>query len=268
MQIQKLEAELGHALFERRGKRLVLTEAGRIALDHADAIFARGADLVNALGEGGRERRVLRVGSLATLSRNFQLQFLKPLFKRDDVEIVVRSGGFADMLRALEAHLIDVLLANVAPTRDAATPWVAHPIAKQAVSLVGHPTRKKRPKSLMALLASEPLVLPAAESSIRAGFDALVDRLGVRPRIAAEVDDMAMLRLLARERIGLAVVPSIVVQDELRAGVLVEIAPLPLVETFFAITLARRLPNPLLKSLIRESDDDADTRGRRARSAT
>ena len=56
---------------------------------------------------------MLRVGSLATLSRNFQLGFLRPLFGRDDVEIVVRSGAFAEMLRALEAHLIDVLLANV-----------------------------------------------------------------------------------------------------------------------------------------------------------
>ena len=102
-----------------------------------------------------------------------------------------------------------------------------------------------------------PLVLPAADSSIRAGFDALVNRLGVRPRVVAEVDDMAMLRLLARERIGLAVVPTIVVQDELHARVLVEIAPLPqLKETFFAITLARRFPNPLLKILIAHRDRD------------
>jgi len=156
------------------------------------------------------------------------------------------------MLRVLEAHLIDVVLANAAPPRDASTQWVAHPIAKQPVSLVGHPTRKKRPKDLSALLSSEPLVLPAAESSIRAGFDALVNRLGVRPRVAAEVDDMAMLRLLAREHRGLAVVPSIVVQDELRTGELVEVAPLPLVEMFFAITLARRFPNPLLEALLSE----------------
>jgi LysR family transcriptional activator of nhaA len=251
MQIQKLEAELGHPLFERRGRQLVLTEAGRIALDHADAIFARGEELEGALKGRGKERRVLRVGSLATLSRNFQLRFLRPLFGLDDVEIVVRSGAFADMLRGVEAHLIDVLLANTAPARDAATPWVAHAIAEQPVSLVGPPSKRRRKRGLKELLGSEPLVLPAAESSIRAGFDALVNRLGLHPRIAAEVDDMAMLRLLARERIGLAVVPTIVVQDELRTGALVEIAPLPqLKETFFAITLARRFPNPLLRVLI------------------
>ena len=251
MQIRKLEADLGHPLFERRGKQLLLTEAGRIALDHADAIFARGGELEGALQESGKQRRVLRVGSLATLSRNFQLGFLKPLLRRGDVEIVIRSGAYAEMLRSLEAHLIDVLLVNNAPPRDAATPWVAHAIAEQPVSLVGAPTKKRRPRDLKELLSSEPLVLPAAESSIRAGFDALVHRLGIRPRIAAEVDDMAMLRLLARERIGLAVVPSIVVRDELQARVLVELAPLPqLKETFFAITLQRRFPNPLLKLLI------------------
>ncbi|CAN5843458.1 LysR family transcriptional regulator [soil metagenome] len=263
IQIQKLEAELGHPLFERRGKQLVLTEAGRIALDHADAIFARGEELESALQERGKERRVLRVGSLATLSRNFQLGFLRPLFGRDDVEIVVRSGAFADMLRSLEAHLIDVLLANTAPPRDAATPWVAHAIAEQPVSLVGPPAKTRRKRALRELLASEPLVLPTAESSIRAGFDALVNRLGIHPRIAAEVDDMAMLRLLARERIGLAVVPTIVVRDELQTGVLVEIAPLPeLKETFFAITLARRFPNPLLKVLIPGDREKSSSDGR------
>ena len=251
MQIKRLEHELGHALFERRGRQLVLTEAGQIALDHADAIFATGAELVDTLKERGRDRLVLRVGSLATLSRNFQLRFLQPLFGRDDVEIVIRSGNYAELLRQLEAHRIDVLLATSTPPRDAATPWVAHPIAEQAVSLVGRPRRGKRQPGLAELLAHEPLLLPTKESSIRAGFDALVERMGILPRIAAEVDDMAMLRLLARERMGLAVVPSIVVRDEIDAGSLAEVAQLPdLKETFFAITLSRRFPNPLLKELL------------------
>jgi LysR family transcriptional activator of nhaA len=251
VQIQKLEAQLGHALFERRGKQLVLTEAGRIALDHADAIFATGDELLGTLKErGGAARQVLRVGALATLSRNFQIQFLRPLLRRDDVEIVVRSGGFADLLQHLEAHRLDVVLANAAPPRDAATAWIAHAIADQPVSLVGH-SQRARGRQLEALLAQEPLILPTVESSIRFGFDALVNRLGIHPRIAAEVDDMAMLRLLTREDVGLAVVPPIVVKDELDGGSLVEIERFPdLKETFFAITLARRFPNPLLKLLI------------------
>jgi LysR family transcriptional activator of nhaA len=258
VQIQKLETDLGHALFERRGRQLVLTEAGRITLDHADAIFAMSDELVGTLQARGQERIVLRVGSMATLSRNFQLQFLRPLFGRDDVEIVVRSGGFADLLRGLEAHRLDVVLANTVPSRDAATPWVTQALADQAVSLVGHADYAAGARSLKALLRDEPLVLPGAETGIRIGFNALADRLGVAPRIAAEVDDMAMLRLLARERVGLAVVPSIVVRDELESGELVEIAQLPdLAEHFHAITLLRRFPNPLLRELLSRDRWDA-----------
>ena len=252
VQIAKLEADLGHQLFERRGKQLLLTEAGRIALDHADTIFALGDELVGTLGEsGGPLQSVLRVGALSTLSRNFQLRFLEPLMERDDVEIVIRSGPMRELLRDLEAHRIDVLLANVAPLRDAATDWVPHLIADQPVSLVGPADKAKEKRELVERLREEPLILPAVESSIRSGFDALADRLGVRPRIAAEVDDMAMLRLLARRGIGLAVVPPIVVRDELASGMLVELEQLPgLEETFYAFTASRRFPNPLLRELI------------------
>lgn len=252
VQIQKLETELGHALFERQGKQLRLTEAGRITLDHADRVFSLGEELLGTLSQSGvKARHVLRVGSLATLSRNFQLHFLEPLFRRDDVEIVVRSGAYADMLRNLEAHRIDVLLTNFTPPRDAASAWVAHALAAQPVSLVGHPRHAAQRQPLAELLAQEALVLPAAESSMRSGFDALIDRLGVRPRIAAEVDDMAMLRLLAREHLGLALVPTIVVRDELDRGELVEVEQLPgLEEKFYAITLARRFPHPLLQALL------------------
>ena len=248
MQIQKLEQDLGQPLFERSGKRLILTEAGRIALDFADSIFATGQELLGTLGRLEQaHRRVLRVGALATLSRNFQLQFLQPLLTDMDIGVVVRSGALGELLQSLEAYQLDVLLSNYAPPRDATTRWIAHAIDEQPVSLVGHPRPERAEWDLETLLNREPLVAPTPQSSIRSGFDALVSRLGVRPRIVAEVDDMAMLRLVAREHPGLAVVPPIVVKDELDSGVLVEVAELPgLVETFFAITLARRFPNPVL----------------------
>ncbi len=86
---------------------------------------------------------------------------------------------------------------------------------------------------------------------MRIGFDALADRLGVRPQIVAEVEDMAMMRLLAREDIGLAVLPPIVVKDEIAAGALMEGDQLPdIVETFHAVTMSRRFPNPLLRLLL------------------
>lgn len=251
VQIRKLEERLGHALFDRRGRKLHLTEAGRIALDHADAIFKTGEELLGTLRETGTERQVLRVGALATLSRNFQMEFLRPVFGRTDIELVLRSGSAAELLRALEGLNLDLVLINQAPARDALTPLVAHRIAEQPVALVGTPSRLSRTGSLAEQLRAHPIILPTLESSVRSGFDALADRLGVRPQIVAEVEDMAMMRLLAREDVGLAVLPPIVVKDELAGGLLFESdEPLGITETFYAVTVERRFPNPLLRSLL------------------
>ena len=252
MQISALETYLGQRLFERIGRRLVLTESGHITLDFADAIFAKGDELQGTLGTlEAPKHKVLRIGALATLSRNFQIRFLGPPLAEPGIEMIIRSGRLDELLRSLETYTLDVILSNVVPPRDETTRWVAHAIDKQPVSLIGQPHPNRNHLPLEVLLRDEKLIVPSPESSIRTGFDALVNRMGIQPQIVAEVDDMAMLRLVAREHTGLAVVPPIVVKDELDSGVLVEVAELPgLAETFFAITLTRRFPNPLLNLML------------------
>ena len=251
-QIKALEASLGHDLFERRGRNLALTEAGRIALDHAEEIFRAAEELSDTLKAAGTRRKVLRVGALATLSRNFQLSFLEPIIGRDDVEVVLRSGSQEDLLRGLEALSLDVVLTNLVPARDASSPFLIHRIDEQKVSIVGAPGRSGSASGdVKALLGAHPVILPTPETALRAGFDAMVERMGLIPKIAAEADDMAMLRLLARSDVGVAVIPPIVVQDELASGRLVELARLDgITEMFCAVTIKRRFPNPLLGEVL------------------
>lgn len=254
-QIRQLEQRLGQALFERRGRALHLTEAGRIALDHADSIFATGEEMVSILKERSQTRRPLRIGAIATLSRNFQLAFLKPVLGRDDVEVILRSGSRTELFEALTMLQLDLVLTNHPPDADALTPFVVHRIAEQSIGLIGVPSLCPPGLTLAERLATAPLVLPATSSGPRGDFDALVDRLGVRPKIAAEVDDMAMVRLLAREGVGLAVIPPIVVKDELASGILVDADHLPGIrETFFAVVTRRRYPNPFLQGLLAPMD--------------
>lgn len=103
VQIRKLEASLGNALFERSGRKLHLTEAGRIALDHVDSIFNTGEELLGTLRDADTAHKTLRLGALATLSRNFQMEFLPPL-GRLDVELVLRSGNTAELIASLRAQ--------------------------------------------------------------------------------------------------------------------------------------------------------------------
>jgi len=256
VQIQKLEHQMGHTLFERVGRRLSLTEAGKIALDYADTVFKAGDELMSTLqGRPVASRQVLRVGALTTLSRNFQLEFLRPLIGRTDVELIVRSGTMRDLLAQLEAHAVDVVLANSTAPRDARSALRNHLLNQQPVSLVGRPRLDKRKFLYPEDLRIEPVLLPSLDSDIRIAFDHVLELAGIRPIIMAEVDDMAMLRLLARERDGVTLVPPIVVRDELDAGVLIEHCRIPdVTESFYAIVRKRRFPNQLLTELLKSSN--------------
>jgi len=253
IQLRQLEQSFGQALFERGRGGLRLTEAGRVALDYAETIGRTGEELMDVMlnRAPGAARHVLRVGAVATLSRNFQVEFLKPALHRPSTEVVIRSGAQRDLLVALHAHEVDVVLSNSPARRDAETPWHSHLLAEQSVSLVGVPAWKKRRLRFPGDFRGVPVILPSLESNTRAAFDRLSAAAGIRPRILAEVDDMAMLRLLAREGEGLALVPPVVVRDEIEEGVLVETHRIPQVrETFYAITPSRRFPNQLVGELV------------------
>jgi len=246
-QIKTLEARLGHPLFDRVGRRLVLTEIGRIALDHADRIFGTGEELLATLAGAGGAMPPLRVGALSTLSRNFQLHFLRPVLGNPDIDVILKSGSAAAMFDALTALALDVVLTTEPPRSDGI--FTAHRIAEQSVGIHGAPDRLNHP-DLRSLLAAEAFIVPT-ESSIRTGFRSLSARLGVTPRIAADVDDMAMVRLLAREGAGLAIAPAVVLADEIAGGMLAT-APfdLEIVESFYAVTVNRRFAHPALERLL------------------
>jgi LysR family transcriptional activator of nhaA len=254
VQLKQLEESLGHVLFDRRHGGLELTEAGSMALDYADAIGRAGEELMDVMSHRmGARRQVLRVGAVATLSRNFLLAFVSPILNRAEIELVLRSGSLSELLLAMQAHEVDLVLTNDAVHRDAQRPWHSHRLADQSVALVGAPEWKQKKLRFPRDFGDVPLVLPGHANNARAGFDRLLASAGVRPLIMAEVDDMAMLRLVARAHRGLAILPPIVVKDELENGVLVEVAQLPgLQETFYALTVPRRYAHPMLQSLLQE----------------
>ena len=256
-QIKALEENLGHALFLREGRSLQLTEAGRLALTYAERIFAEGNELYALMRDGEfRKRQIVRVGAVATLSRNFQENFVRPLLQLEEIEMVLQSGTLTDLLTRLSVHSLDLVLSNRRVHRDAQNPWQSHRIARQPVSLVGKPRRTRRPFVFPDDLDTSTIVLPSLESEIRAGFDLLCEQHRVTYRVLAEVDDMAMLRLLARDTDAIALVPTVVVQDELRSGVLVEYCVVPqLFEDFYAITVKRHFQSPILRSLLKRRDE-------------
>jgi LysR family transcriptional activator of nhaA len=258
VQIRQLESQLGQPLFQRVSRRLVLTEAGRITLGYAEKIFPLGSELVATLHHGqSPARQVLRVGAVATLSRNFQRSFFAPLFERRDIELVLHAGSLSELLTRLGAHTLDLVLSNREVHSDAENPWRCRRIARQPISLIGRPRRSRAPFRIPDDLRDVQLLLPGASSEIRSGFDLLCEQHDLRPNVLAEVDDMAMLRLLARDTDAVALLPSVVVRDELSEGRLQEYCVVPgLFESFYAISVKRHFEHPLLKSLLGRSEGE------------
>ncbi|NBD94962.1 MAG: LysR family transcriptional regulator [Gammaproteobacteria bacterium] len=251
-QIRQLEDELGHALFLRTGRSLELTEVGHVVLGYGESIFDLGRELLETVRAGGGQAlSELRVGAVATLSRNFQQNLLRPLIGDDRLHLVIESASLAELIERLRMHRLDLVLSNRPVTADSPLPLSCRRIARQAVCLVGPPRRKTRPFRFPEDVGDTALLLPGHSSEIRSQFDLLCEEIGLKPAISAEVDDMAMLRLLARDSGAVAVVPEVVVQDELQLGVLEKYCKLPeLQEHFYAITAQRHFRSEALKAVL------------------
>jgi LysR family transcriptional activator of nhaA len=233
---------------------LVLTEAGRIALAYAETIVGAGHELVATLREGQQAaRQVVRIGAVSTLSRNFQRAFLAPLLKEESVSLVLQSGSLGELLARLRTHELDIVLSNRRVHEDAEHAWRCTRVARQQVSLIGH-RRRGRPFRFPEDLAKVPLILPSRDSEVRSGFDVLCERYALRPTIVAEVDDMALLRLLARDLQAVALIPAVVVQDEIKSGKLHEYCPVPdLFEEFFAVSVQRQYQHPVVRTMLQRA---------------
>ena len=258
-QIRLLEHQLGHPLFVREGRRLTLTETGRVVLGYAENIFGLGAELLGVMAAGhGPQKQTLRVGSVATLSRNFQENFLRPVLSLADVQLVLESGSTHELLERLSVHNLDLVLSNRPVSGDVTRSWRCRRIARQPICVVGPPRKTRRRFRFPDDLRGQALLLPGRMSEIRTGFDLLREELDLEVTVLAEVDDMAMLRLLARDSGRLALVPPLVVQDELRTRQLQEYCVVPgLHETFYAITMQRRFQPPALRELLKHGVSDA-----------
>ncbi|MES2743236.1 MAG: LysR substrate-binding domain-containing protein [Pseudomonadota bacterium] len=251
-QIRQLEERIGEDLFIREGRRLALTDTGQLVLAYADDIFGLSEEMLGRLQGRSAGIKRLRVGSVATLSRNYQENWIRPLLADPAVVLTLESGLLEGLIARLAQHQLDVVLANETVPVYPDRPLHCRFLGSQSISLVGPASRWNRqslriPEDLHGL----DIALPGPRHALRAQFDALCASAGVTPRLRAEVDDMAMLRLIARDSGWLTVLPEVVVQDELQAGVLVIVGHSALLqERFYAITTPHRYQIELLEQLL------------------
>ncbi len=253
-QISQLEHTIGQPLFNRVGRSLVLTELGRTVLNYAEDIYQRGEELQQLLSQGTPTVPSLKIGVLSSMSRNFVDAFIKPLTQGLDVHFQLIARPQSELEQLLAHHQLDVILTNRELASGDDVGWQSQLLARQALSVIAPSRLAHLPAEVDASYQQQRWVVPGAASPLRAAFEFFCTQHQLRPEIIAEADDMAMLRLLARDSGALAVMPAVVVRDELQSGLLVKRFDLPnAFENFYAVTLTRKYQHPKLAELLQAS---------------
>lgn len=253
VQIKLLEESIGNQLFTRQNRKLLLTDAGNITFSYAESIFNIGDELEAMLKNGlHKESQTLKIGMLSTMSRNFVEVFVKPLMNNPKVKLNIAARGQTNLLTELANHQFDLVLTNIEVRGTNKQLWQCQLLVQQPISVIGAPGLKLS-KKFNDDYKSLDWILPAPGTPIRSAFDGLCAQYQFQPNVVGEADDMAMLRLLARDSNALAVMPDVVVKDEISAGTLTAYMTLPNInENFYAVTVKKHLANTLVSELIKD----------------
>lgn len=253
-QVKQLEELLGLTLIDRQNKRKpTITEEGRLVAEFAGVIFEKGEELLSWSKTGIQgQARILRVGAISSLSRNFQYEFLEPILSRADAKIEVTTGDQEKLIRLLKEHALDVILSSHNVVSDGKTKFYSHVLQTSDLVFVIHRKNRLRESNIKDYLKKFSLVLPGPNFEARPEVDAFIERLKIQAKILAEIDDIALMRLFALRSGAIVALPEMGVQNELKSKELIVIGRASGVgQRFYAITRDKKYPNLFVEELVR-----------------
>ena len=216
-QLKSLESSFGFQLFLREGRKLVLTNEGNYVLEVANKIFSLGDALIseisnNQLGHGPMS---LRVGSVATLSKNIQQLFIGPMIQ-GATNVEVRSGSTNELYEALNRYEIDFIITD-SVNEDKNQSFKNYLIQKFPYCLVSSETHSN--EEYLAAIKEKGLIIPRLEAQAKVNLDLFLKRNGLdNAVIKGEVEDTALLRLFAVNENNIVLIPKIGVYRDLIQG--------------------------------------------------
>lgn len=257
MQLKNLEETLGHPVFERRSKKLFLTDFGRHTLEYAERIHRLGDELVQTVNNASfSDKALFRIGVMSGLPKSMTVDIVKNLrgkFPKGPLSIF--EGNFSHLKQMLVEHEIDVLFANFAPV-DQTDLFFVKSYKKSPVSLYG--TKKFAdlasgfPKSIEGM----PFVLPNIHSNMRTSLDYWFKENSIHYNLAAEVQDSSLKKYLAQDGIGLVPLPEFSAEQFVKDKKLYRIGRLDNVfEEYYMIMTKRIMKVPAVEHLLKDIEN-------------
>jgi LysR family transcriptional activator of nhaA len=267
-QLRALESALGEKLLVRVGRGVQPTDTGRLVYRYADEIFGLGRELVDTLKgrPTGRPAR-LQVGVVDALPKVVTRRLLEPALQMpEQVQLVVREDKSETLLAELALFRLDVVLSDAPILPHVKVKAYAHLLGETSLVWFASPALARRlRKGFPASFDGAPVLLPTDNTAVRRQIDAWFDRLGVRPRIVAEIEDSALLMVFGASGLGLFCAPD-AVEDDVRRQYDVDVVgkTQELVERFYVISAERRLSNPAVVAISRQAKGGIFAAGRDA----
>ncbi len=253
VQITALEGMLGEKLFRRGERALVLTESGHRVLNYAEEIFSLGQELLDDARQRPSARPLrVHIGITDSLPKLVSYEIIKPIFKLEQpVHAVCREGKVADLLGQLAAYRLDIVLADEPAPSSLPIKVFNHLLGECDVTFCAErklaaTLKRKFPQSLN----EAPVLLPAGDTVLRRSLEQWFQAKEIRPRVVAEFDDAALMKMAAADGLGFFALPTLVIQEAAASYNFQFIGRTKdCRHQFYAISAARKLTHPAVLAI-------------------
>ena len=252
-QIKMLEDALGERLFQRQGRTLVLTDVGRIVDHYATGIFTSGIELIETLKgrPSGRAMR-LAVGVANAVPKSIVHRLLEPALQLPDrVQLVCLEDDPEQLLARLAIHALDVVISDAPAGPQARVRVFSHLLGESGTTFVaGRRLAQRLRRQFPRSLSGAPMLMPTTDTALRRALEQWFAAVGVRPTIAAEFEDPALLQTFGEVGEAVFTVPTAVEAEVLRSRHLTIVGRTAAVrERYYAISVERRLTHPAVAAI-------------------
>lgn len=247
-QVHALEDSLGEKLFVRVGRRLVLTELGRVVYRYAEEIFSLGREMVDTVkGRSSGQPLRLHVGVADVVPKLVVKRLLQPALRlAEPVRLICYEGTFDKLVADLALHTLDIVISDAPLPPGSSVRAHSHLLGETSVSFFGTKSvalsyRRGFPKSLNGA----PLLLPLENLTLRRSLNHWFERNAIKPRVVAEFEDSALLKAFGADGVGVFPAPTVIAaQVKRQYGVQIVGRANDVHERFYAISIERKLRNP------------------------
>lgn len=259
-QLAVFEQAIGEKLFYKQGRKLRLTDTGRIVFHYAEEIFALGRDLGNTL-KGLPTGKALRlsIGITDALPKLVVYRLMQPVFQLPEpVQIYCYEDKVERLLSDITLQRIDLVLSDTPLTSSSNVNIFNHLLGESAVTVFATAElaaiyRPNFPRSL----SGAPFLLPTNNTALRRSLDHWFDNENIRPNIQAEIEDSALIKTFGKGGMGLFVAPTIVEAEIKRQYMVETVGSVESVkERFYAITVRRKLKHPAVTTILDNARDN------------